>query len=255
MGARDVDANMRVLARHQWVRDHGTPRVTTLAGNPRTGRELWMQWLALTGRARDRRRFLEQPAREGERWLAGAATRAAELAGESPREAIAIVVEGALLDRWLVSHDDRRAALIAEGIVHVTARRSGRATGPRAAAAMRARSLAELTLFDALEATAATAGRFQLNASVSFAFGTRGAEIDLLSRDDELAIEVDGVHHFAEPDAYRRDRRKDLLLQGHGYTVLRFLAEDVLADPRAAVQDVVQLLGHRRAHQRLHRKG
>ncbi|NCD35215.1 MAG: hypothetical protein EOL87_17595 [Spartobacteria bacterium] len=30
-----------------------------------------------------------------------------------------------------------------------------------------------------------------------------------------------------EPDAYRRDRRKDLLLQEHGYFVLRFLTEDV----------------------------
>jgi Protein of unknown function (DUF559) len=28
-------------------------------------------------------------------------------------------------------------------------------------------------------------------------------------------------------DAYRRDRRKDQLLQEHGYFVLRFLAEDV----------------------------
>jgi hypothetical protein len=30
-----------------------------------------------------------------------------------------------------------------------------------------------------------------------------------------------------EKDAYRRDRGKDMLLQEHGYLVLRFLAEDV----------------------------
>ena len=29
------------------------------------------------------------------------------------------------------------------------------------------------------------------------------------------------------PEAYRRDRRKDQLLQEHGYCVLRFLAEHV----------------------------
>lgn len=38
---------------------------------------------------------------------------------------------------------------------------------------------------------------------------------------------VRGIQHLATKDAYRSDRRKDLLLQEHGYTVLRFLAEDV----------------------------
>ena len=42
-----------------------------------------------------------------------------------------------------------------------------------------------------------------------------------------LAIELDGGQHLANADAYRRDRRKDALLQEHGYFVLRFLAEDV----------------------------
>ena len=32
---------------------------------------------------------------------------------------------------------------------------------------------------------------------------------------------------LANPEAYRRDRRKDALLQENGYFVLRFLAEDV----------------------------
>jgi very-short-patch-repair endonuclease len=42
-----------------------------------------------------------------------------------------------------------------------------------------------------------------------------------------LAIELDGGQHLADPVAYRRDRRKDQLLQENGYFVLRFLAEDV----------------------------
>ena len=37
----------------------------------------------------------------------------------------------------------------------------------------------------------------------------------------------DGDQHLADPTAYRRDRRKDLLLQENGYLVLRFLAQDV----------------------------
>ncbi len=39
--------------------------------------------------------------------------------------------------------------------------------------------------------------------------------------------ELDGPQHLGDPAAYRRDRRKDQLLQENGYMVLRFLAEDV----------------------------
>ena len=52
-------------------------------------------------------------------------------------------------------------------------------------------------------------------------------EVDLLCADARVAIEVDGAHHLADADAYRRDRRKDQLLQENGYLVLRFLAEDL----------------------------
>ena len=52
-------------------------------------------------------------------------------------------------------------------------------------------------------------------------------EVDLLCERSRLAIELDGGQHLGDPDAYRRDRRKDALLQENGYLVLRFLAEDV----------------------------
>jgi very-short-patch-repair endonuclease len=52
-------------------------------------------------------------------------------------------------------------------------------------------------------------------------------EVDLLSADARVAVELDGAQHLSDPQAYRRDRRKDLLLQQNGYVVLRFLAEDV----------------------------
>ena len=45
--------------------------------------------------------------------------------------------------------------------------------------------------------------------------------------DARLALEQDGAQHLADPEAYRRHRRKDQLLQENGYLVLRFLAEDV----------------------------
>lgn len=52
-------------------------------------------------------------------------------------------------------------------------------------------------------------------------------EVDLLDRNSGIAIEIDGPQHLADKDAYRRDRRKDQLLQENGYLVLRFLAEDI----------------------------
>lgn len=52
-------------------------------------------------------------------------------------------------------------------------------------------------------------------------------EVDLLHPIARLAIELDGSHHLGSVEAYRRDRRKDQLLQENGYLVLRFLAEDV----------------------------
>jgi len=70
-------------------------------------------------------------------------------------------------------------------------------------------------------------GRFRLNSSVAIPFDGRGQmEVDLLC-EQSRAIELDGPQHMADPQAYRRDRRKDQLLQEHGYLVLRFLAEDV----------------------------
>src|SRR5262249_57168359 len=118
--------------------------------------------------------------------------------------------------------------------------RPGAGGAPPPAAPFDARSLAEATLFEALEATPATAGRFQLNESLSVRFGPTAAEIDLLSRGDRIAIEIDGVHHFADPDCYRRDRRKDLLLQTQGFVVVRLLAEDVMRDVRSSVNAVCQ---------------
>jgi very-short-patch-repair endonuclease len=52
-------------------------------------------------------------------------------------------------------------------------------------------------------------------------------EVDLLCSKAHLAIELDGAQHFGDAHAYRRDRRKDALLQENGYTILRFLTEDV----------------------------
>ena len=47
--------------------------------------------------------------------------------------------------------------------------------------------------------------------------------------------------------AYRRDRRKDALLQENGYFVLRFLAEDVGKHLDDVLDAILRALAHRRA--------
>lgn len=91
----------------------------------------------------------------------------------------------------------------------------------------RARSNAESFLYRRLETLEETRGRFELNGRLPIPFAESGdMEVDLLDRKVHLAVEIDGSHHFAGEDAWRRDRRKDFLLQRFGYLVLRFLAAD-----------------------------
>ena len=92
----------------------------------------------------------------------------------------------------------------------------------------RARSATEAFLFRRLETLPETGGRFHLNVNLPIPFdGWSQMEVDLLCADARLVVELDGEQHLASSEAYRRDRRKDILLQENGYLVLRFLAEDV----------------------------
>jgi superfamily II DNA or RNA helicase len=91
----------------------------------------------------------------------------------------------------------------------------------------RARSASETFLFRRLETLPQTKDLFRLNAELAIPFDNAGKmEVDFLSANDRLVIELDGAQHLGDAEAYRRDRRKDALLQRHGYFVLRFLAED-----------------------------
>ena len=70
-------------------------------------------------------------------------------------------------------------------------------------------------------------------------------EVDLLSAESQIAIELDGGQHLAVADAYRRDRRKDVLRQENGYHVLRFLCEDVGKRLDEVLDAIVRALSHR----------
>lgn len=113
----------------------------------------------------------------------------------------------------------------------------------------RARSATEAFLYRRLETLPDTAGQFRLNAELPIPFdGSGQMEVDLLCADARVTIELDGSQHLDGEEAYRRDRRKDLLLQEHGFFVLRFLAADVGRRLDTVLDTILRTLSHRRRH-------
>ena len=130
---------------------------------------------------------------------------------------------------------------LASLFVHVARR-----VTPDTDGADRARSATEAFLFRRLETLAESKGRFRLNVALPIAFdGVGTLEVDLLCADARVAVELDGGQHLADPVAYRRDRRKDQLLQENGYLVLRFLAEDVGRELDLVLDAILRALSHR----------
>ena len=103
-------------------------------------------------------------------------------------------------------------------------------------------------MYRRLETLAETKGRFRVNISLPIAFDGLGRlEVDLLCADTRVAVELDGAQHLSDPVAYRRDRRKDQVLQEHGYLVLRFLAEDVGKELDLVLDAILRALSHRQS--------
>ena len=191
------------------------------------------------------------PARQDGSHLEDPARLLAELAEARPLATLVLIVEPARFDAYLDQAPESRAkALLRSGVVTDSGggwRMAGRGSDSdelnptpedelnptpdtrHPTPDQEARSAAERFLFDLLESLPETAGLFELNVTLDFPFGSgRPIEVDFLARTLKLVIEIDGYYHFQGPEAYRRDRRKDLELQKRGYLVLRFLADDVV---------------------------
>ena len=92
-----------------------------------------------------------------------------------------------------------------------------------------------------------TTGLFAINGRIDVPFGPNPfMEVDLLCKERQLAVEIDGAFHFADAEHYRRDRRKDFLLQKNGYLVLRFLAEDVTRHLAQVIDEIAAALAIKR---------
>jgi very-short-patch-repair endonuclease len=120
-----------------------------------------------------------------------------------------------------------------------------RSPSPDAEGTARARSASEAFLYRRLETLPETSGRFRLNVELPIPFDEWGRmEVDLLCAEVRLVIELDGAQHLADAEAYRRDRRKDALLQQNEYLVLRFLAEDVAKGLDCVLDSILAALMH-----------
>ncbi len=121
--------------------------------------------------------------------------------------------------------------LLRDGVDESLAELFSTITGPMPSAQpgrLRARSASEAFLFRRLQSLPETRDRFRLNAHLPIPFCREGhMEVDFLDPESRVVLELDGSQHLGDREAYRRDRRKDALLQEHGYVVLRFLAEDL----------------------------
>ena len=125
-------------------------------------------------------------------------------------------------------------------------RHAARRFEPDAEGVSRARSASEAFLFRRLESLPQTAGKFRLNAVLPIPFdGSGSMEVDLLCAASRLVIELDGEQHMSDAEAYRRDRRKDALLQEAGYLVLRFLVDDLGKRLGDVLDAILRALAHR----------
>lgn len=221
----------------------------------------------------------------GAAWLAGAARAAARLCAAVPSLVIAVAVEREVLEEVLRGSESQALALLREGLLPVEAtappvletRLQALGVNPaetlaRSVARLaedgateellslfgevaragddepRARSAAERFLFQRLESLPWARGIFELNAPLpSLRPGARSLEVDLLSRNLRIAVEIDGFFHFREPERYRKDRRKDLELQRQGYVVLRFLANDVVSQLERILDTLNEVVSQRLA--------
>jgi hypothetical protein len=148
--------------------------------------------------------------------------------------------------QWKSQYSPTIRRLVLDGVDLPLANLFAQMAGTPSSSLDRARSASELFLFRRLETLPETAGRFRLNVELPIPFDGLGRmEVDLLCADARIAVELDGEQHFAGAEAYRRDRRKDTLLQENGYLVLRFLAEDVGKRLDDVLNGIVRALSHR----------
>jgi len=149
--------------------------------------------------------------------------------------------------KWKQNYAASVRRLLRDGVDVPLAHLFVQAAGPRlpeTTGVARARSATEAFIYRRLETLAETSGKFQLNVELPIPFDGLGKmEVDLLCGEARLVIELDGDQHLDDAQAYRRDRRKDVLLQENGYFILRFLARDVSQNLDNVLDTILRRIG------------
>jgi len=65
---------------------------------------------------------------------------------------------------------------------------------------------------------------------------------DFFLPEHKLVIEADGEYWHSIPKTMMKDRRKDLWLRSHGYSVLHFEGKKISSDPDGCITKVIQLI-------------
>ncbi len=173
-------------------------------------------------------------------WLEQAIQTAYDLVCVLPRYAIAISAPDELINQVMRTHTGSPAVTLArQGKVQLAARNLRLQD--------RSRSHSELTLREALANDPRTRGLFEPNAPIPVYDRSQGIEVDLVARDALLAVEIDDWYQFRDPQAYHRERIKDVWLQRAGFFVMRFLVEDVEERLPQTVDEIALGLAGRRA--------
>lgn len=173
-------------------------------------------------------------------WIERALHTASELLDFLPERALAIAAPDELVTRALRGNPASTALSLArKGLVPLSSR------SHRPADQERGRS--EQVLHAALMRDHRTAGLFEPNVQVPVHDRERALEVHLVARDALLAVEIDDWYHFRDPQAYHRDRIKDVWLQRAGFFVMRFLAEDIEDRIEQTIDEIALGLAGRRA--------
>ena len=151
--------------------------------------------------------------------------------------------------QWKTDYASSVRRLIRDGVDAPLAQLFVHATRPPSADAegyARARSASEAFFYRRLETHPQLAEQFQLNAMLPIPFNDHSTmEVDFLCAHARLIIELDGLQHLTDATTYRRDRRKDALLQLHGYLILRFLTDDLGRNLDHVLDQILRVLGTR----------
>lgn len=173
-------------------------------------------------------------------WLERAIETAAELVEFLPRSVIGVSAPGELVASVFRGRFESRAlALARRGEVPMAA------WMPRAAEHARHRAVQRL--HTVLAQDPRTTGLFEPTTRVSTPDRDRAVEVDLIARGPLLAIEIDDWYLFRDPQAYARERAKDLWLARAQFFVMRFLVEDVEERIEQTVDEIAIALAGRRA--------